>query len=186
MTIRRRPLSLLIPFLLAVVTPGFSQGGTEPLACADKPIVASAVRTPEDVQAFVQCAYEYVQEMGLEEARRAFNEEVRWRSGEIYVSSPKRPRCPICLRVFVFPPDPSREGEPWGLLIDTFGNDWFLEQYRIVNQVGEGWIYYSFTNPVTSRDEPKVSYLKSIDWDGTLATIGARRVSPRSPRHVQK
>ena len=173
MTIRRRPLSLLIPFLLAVVTPGFSQGGTEPLACADKPIVASAVRTPEDVQAFVQCAYEYVQEMGFEEARRAFHEEARWRSGQIYVFVDEVTPMSDTSRSFVFPPDPSREGEPWGLLIDTFGNDWYLEQHRIVNQVGEGWIYYSFTNPVTGRDEPKVSYLKSIDWDGTLATIGA-------------
>ena len=77
-------------------------------------------------------------------------------------------------RVFVFPPDPSREGEPWGLLIDIFGNDWFLEQHRIVNLIGEGWIYYSFTNPATGRDEPKSSYIKSIDWDGgTLAVIGA-------------
>ena len=28
-------------------------------------------------------------------------------------------------------------------------------------------------NPATGRDEPKASYLKSIDWDGALATIGA-------------
>ena len=41
-------------------------------ACADRSITASAVRTPKDVQAFVQCAYEFVQEVGFEEARRAF------------------------------------------------------------------------------------------------------------------
>ena len=76
-------------------------------------------------------------------------------------------------RSFVYPPDPSREGLPWGLLIDAFGNDWYREQHRIVNSAGDGWIYYSFTNPATGRDEPKASYLKSIDWDGTLATIGA-------------
>ena len=40
-------------------------------------------------------------------------------------------------RAFVFPPDPSREGLPWGLLIDIFGNDWFREQHRIVNQRSE-------------------------------------------------
>ena len=62
---------------------------------------------------------------------------------------------------------------PWGLLIDAFGNDWYREQHRIVNSAGDGWIYYSFLNPATGRDEPKASYLKSIDWDGTLATIGA-------------
>ena len=41
------------------------------------------VRTTEDVQAFVQCAYEFVQEMGFEEARRAFHEDERWRSGPL-------------------------------------------------------------------------------------------------------
>ena len=128
---------------------------------------------PEGVEAFVQCAYEYVQEMGFKEARRAFHEEARWRSGQIYVFVAEATPMSDMSRVFVFPPDPSREGEPWGLLIDIFGNDWFREQHRIVNQVAEGWIYYSLTNPATGRDEPKASYLKSIDWDGAFATIGA-------------
>ena len=39
--------------------------------------------------------------------------------------------------------------------------------------VEEGWIYYSITNPATDREEPKASYVKSIDWDGTPAAIGA-------------
>ena len=167
--------SLISSILLCVAAPTLvAQGGTaEPLSCADHSITARAVRSPEGVEAFVQCAYEFVQEMGFEEARRAFNEEARWRSGQIYVFVAEATPMSDMSRAFVFPPDPSREGEPWGLLIDIFGNDWFREQHRIVNQVGEGWIYYSFTNPATGRDEPKASYLKSIDWDGALATIGA-------------
>ena len=62
-----------------------AQGDAEPLSCADRSITASAVRTTEDVQAFVQCAYELVQEVGFEEARRAFNEDERWKSGPIYI-----------------------------------------------------------------------------------------------------
>ena len=42
-----------------------------------------------------------------------------------------------------------------------------------MSSFGEGWIYYSFTNPATGRDEPKASYEKGIDWDGTPASIGA-------------
>ena len=38
---------------------------------------------------------------------------------------------------------------------------------------GEGWVYYSFKNPATGRNEPKASYVKGIDWDGTHAGIGA-------------
>ena len=160
---------ILSTFLFAVPV----LGDDETLSCADKSIVASAVRTQEDVQAFVQCAYEFVQEVGFEEARRAFNEDDRWKSGPIYIFIDEVTPVSDQSRSFVYPPDPSREGLPWGLLIDAFGNDWYREQHRIASSVGEGWIYYSFNNPATGRDEPKASYLKSIDWDGSLATIGA-------------
>ena len=42
------------------------QVNTEPLSCADHSITARAVRSPEGVEAFVQCAYEFVQEVGFE------------------------------------------------------------------------------------------------------------------------
>ena len=42
-----------------------------------------------------------------------------------------------------------------------------------MSNFGEGWIYYAFTNPVTARYEPKASYVKSIDWEGNPAVIGA-------------
>ena len=168
-------LFLISSILLCAATPTLvAQGGTaEPLSCADHSITTRAVRSPEGVEAFVQCAYEFVQEVGFEEARRAFNEDERWKSGQIYVFVDEATPMSDMSRAFVFPPDPAREGEPWGLLIDAFGNDWYREQHRIVNSAGDGWIYYSFLNPATGRDEPKASYLKSIDWDGTLATIGA-------------
>ena len=142
-------------------------GANEPLPCADKSIVASAVRTPEDIQAFVQCAYEFVQEVGFEEARRAFNEAERWKSGPIYIYVAE------VERLVVFPPDPSREDAPLGPLVDAFGNDFFSEGQRIVNNFGEGWLYYSFTNPATGREEPKASYIKGIDWEGNPAAIRA-------------
>ena len=161
----------LILLILLCAAPTFS--AAEPLSCSDNSIVASAVRTAEDVQVLVQCAYEFVQEVGFEEARRAFHEEERWRSGPTYLFVVEVTPMSDTARAFVFPPDASREGAPWGLLIDVFGNDWFKEQYRLVNNFGEGWIYYSFTNPATGRDEPKASYIKSIDWNGVPAAIGA-------------
>ena len=77
----------LVPLILlcAAESALVAQGGGEPLSCTDKSITASAVRTPENVQAFVQCAYEFVQEVGFAEARQAFHEDPRWRSGPIYV-----------------------------------------------------------------------------------------------------
>ena len=167
-------LSLISSILLCAAAPTLgAQGGTaEPLSCADHSITARAVRSPEGVEAFVQCAYEYVQEMGFEEARRAFNEDERWKSGSTYLFVAEV--APLDqARLFVFPPDPSREGSTLGVRIDVFGNNYRKERNRIVTYFGEGWSYYAFRNPATGGDEPKASYLKSIDWDGARATIGA-------------
>ena len=141
--------------------------------CAEKFVGAGAVRTQGDVQAFVQCAYEFVQEVGIEEARRAFNEDEQWKSGPTYIFVDEVTPMTDMARALVFPPDPSREGEPWGLLIDAFGNDYYKELTRVMGHSDEGWIYYSFTNPATGRDEPKSSYVKALDWGGTPAAIGA-------------
>ena len=120
----------------------------------------------------MQCAYEFVQEVGFAEARRAFNEDERWKSGPIYVSVTELTSMRLEARSFVFPPDPSRQGQAWGPLIDAFG-DFYEEFYRVMSIADEGWIYYAFTNPATGRNEPKASYEKRIDWDGTPAAIGS-------------
>ena len=163
---------LLIPLILLVSSP-LAFGTSDPLSCADNSIVAGAVPTTKDIQTFVQCAYELVREVGLDEDYRAFHEDEQWRSGPTYVFVDEVTPMAELAQAFVFPPDPSREGSPWGLIVDVFGNEYFNELYRIVSDFGEGWIYYSFTNPATGRDEPKASYVKSIDWDGTPGAIGA-------------
>ena len=141
--------------------------------CAEKSVAASAVRTREDVRAFVECAYEYAQQNGAMEAYRAFHEDERWKSGSIYVFiDVASPRGEDAVSL-VFPPDPQQEGSPWGALPDIYGNDYFPEADRILKNFGEGWMYYSYINPATGRDEPKTTYLKKIDWDGMSATIGA-------------
>ena len=174
MMMKHRLPYFLIPLMLLVAAPVFgAQGATEPLSCVDKSIVARAVRTAEDIQTFVQCAYEHVQDVGFVEARRAFNEDVRWKSGSIYIFVSGAVPMSDQAQLFVFPPARPREGSSLGLLIDAFGNDYYKEQHRIVSGFGEGWIYYSFPNQVTGRDEPKASYIKSIDWEGNPAAIGA-------------
>ncbi len=110
--------------------------------------------------------------MGFEESRRAFHEDERWRNGPIYVFVDEVTTMRLDARAFIFPPDPSLEGQPWGPLIDAFG-DYYEELYRVMSVVDEGWLYYAFPNPATDRDEPKASYVKSIDWEGNPAAIGA-------------
>lgn len=74
-------LSILIPLLLSVAAPALATDDT----CADRSIVASAVRSLQDAKTLTQCAFEFVHEEGFEEARRAFNEDKRWKSGPTYV-----------------------------------------------------------------------------------------------------
>ncbi len=184
---KRRRFYLLIPLTLIVASPALgARNSIEPLSCADRSIAASAVRTTDDVQALVQCAYEFVKEVGFEEARQAFYEDGRWRSGPTYIFVSEDTPMSDQTRSLVFPPDPSREGLTFGrLLIDAFGNNYYRERHRILSSFGEGWIYYSFTNPSTGRDEPKASYVKSIDWAGIPAAIGSgiyRRDIPRTCR----
>ena len=166
-------LFLISSILLCAATPALVvQGSAEPPPCADRSVTAGAVRTTEDVKSFVQCAYEFVQEVGFEEARRAFHEDERWRNGPTYVFVDEVTPMKLDARAFIFPPDPSLEGQPWGPLVDAFG-DYYEELYRVMSAVDEGWIYYAFRNPATDREEPKASYVKSIDWDGNPAAIGA-------------
>ncbi len=165
--------STLLILSLLLYAPSQAVGAGDPVSCDEKTVVASAVRTADDVQTFVQCAYEFVQDVGFAEAYRAFHEDVRWRSGPIYVFVAEVTPTTDMSLALVQPPQPEKEEQPWGLVIDAFGNDYFMDRYRLLSVVSEGWIYYSFTNPATGRDEPKASYLKRLDWDGTPAAIGA-------------
>ena len=165
---RSGSLPILIPLAFLLVSSALASEDT----CADRSIVAGAVRTPQDAKTLTRCAYEFVQEVGFEEAHRAFKEEERWKSGPIYVFVSEVTPVSDRARVFVFPPDPSLEGLPFPWQIDSFGNDYFKELHRLLTSFDEGWNYYSFINPATGEVEPKVSYVKSIDWMGTPAAIG--------------
>ena len=142
-------------------------------ACEEKSIAAGAARTLEDIRAFVECAREYAMENGTMETHRAFNEDARWKSLPTYIFVDALKPSGEDSRVFVYPPDQSREGQFWGPLIDVYGNDYYRESDRIVRRYGEGWIYYSVRHPVTGREAIKASYIMGIDWDGTPAVIGA-------------
>ena len=143
------------------------------VTCADRPVMAGAVSTRADIQSFVQCAYEHVSEVGFEAAHTAFKEEPRWKSGSMYVFVAEVTTQSDQARVFVFPPDPAREIGPFGAVIDAWGNDVFREYHRLATGFGEGWVYYSFTDPATGDDAPKVSYVKRMQWNGVDTVIGA-------------
>ncbi len=142
-------------------------------SCAEKSVSSGAIRSTADIETFVQCAYEYTQEMGFEEAYRAFHQDARWKSGQFYVFVDFAGGGGEVSRAIVFPPDPSREGEPWGDLTDGFGTDLLEEFQRALQIVDRGWVYYEFRNPEDGLTEAKASYVMRIDWNGTEAVIGA-------------
>ena len=141
--------------------------------CSDRSIAASAVRTQSGIRAFVDCAAAYLAEHGTAEARRAFNEDERWKHGRTYVFVDGIAESGTDSKTFVYPPDPAREDQVWGEAIDDFGNDLFYEVYRMMQAVDAGWIYYSFPNPATGKKGLKASYIIETDWDGEPAVIGA-------------
>ena len=141
--------------------------------CADRYYTAAAVETPEGLEAFVNCAREYVLEHGTAEAHRAFHEDERWRLGPTYVFASKLAPAGDEAVSYVNPANPSREGGPFGTLLDRFGGDYFAERYRVLSSYGSGWVYYEVSNPETGLTEPKASYQMVVDWDGVPAAIGA-------------
>lgn len=149
--------------------------------CTENYVTARAVRSREEIPAFVQCAAEYAQEHGEAEARRAFNEDVRWKHGQIYLFVHGLEPSGDNTLTHVFPPDPSQEGMISERSIDEFGTDYSSELHRLLSLVDEGWIYYAFTNAETGLRRPKSSYVMEIDWNGDRAAIGAAYYSPDLP-----
>ena len=145
----------------------------DPVPCIEKMVAAPAIRSTEDVEAYVQCAYEYAMEMGFEEARRAFHEDERWKSGQFYMFVDTLAPIGGQARTLVFPPDPSLEGQLSGDLADGFGTNLSQEFARALGIVDRGWVYYQFRNPESGLNEPKASYIMRMEWEGEDAVIGA-------------
>ena len=174
-TLRRMRTVLFLALLLIPLT-GAAQTlirNPGPVSCADHSIVARAVRTTSDVKAFVRCAQEFVQEAGTAEAYRAFHEDERWRSSEIYISVIELIPSAAEARVLVHPTHPHAEGAPWGTNADRFGDDLVREAVRVVQTNGSGWTYYAFPNPATGNTELKASFLLPVDWNGIPAMVVA-------------
>lgn len=169
----KRVVAQGVPLLVGAGYFPDSQPTEQGATCSDDYATAPAVRSRDDIEAFVRCAVEYVAEHGEEEARRAFNQDERWRHGPTYLFVHQKVNSGLLANAYVFPPDPAREGSIFGPIIDGFGNDLYFEVDRVLSLANSGWIYYAFNNPATGLLEPKASYMVNIDWNGTPAYIGA-------------
>lgn len=66
------------------------------------------------MQAFVECARQYVQEMGFDEAYLAFPNDPRWRSSSVHVFVGELQPSAAEATVFAHPAFPHMEGTQWG------------------------------------------------------------------------
>ncbi|MDE0105028.1 MAG: hypothetical protein OXN89_21825 [Bryobacterales bacterium] len=150
-------------------------------SCAENFVTARTMRARADLPAFVRCAADYAREHGEAEARRAFHDDLRWKSGQTHVFVHGLEPSASRLLTHVLPPDPSREGTVLERSIDKFGTDYSFELHRLISLVDEGWIYHALTDPVTGLWRPKSSYVMKIDWKGDAAVIGATYYAPDLP-----
>ncbi len=160
-----------------------SSAGQVGLPCTENSVTARAVETTSDTEAFVRCAYDFVRQVGFEEARRAFHQDERWNSGPTYAFVTG-----LASEIVVSPVYPGREGGHFGVVVDLFNSDLFQDSARIISEFGQGWIHYSFLDPQTGLEEPKKAYVIGIDWEGSPAMIGSgiyRRDLPGSCHREQ-
>lgn len=142
-------------------------------ACAERSIAASAVKTESDVEAFVHCAHELIEEVGVDAAYEIFHNDPRWKSGPTYIFGVELIPDGTKARSLLFPPAPVRETWTTFDRTDSFGADRQAAAVRVIEEYGGGWFYYTFTNPVTGTPAPKASYILPVDWNGTPAYIGS-------------
>ncbi len=166
----RRIAAIAVPMLFTV---GAAFGHDASHVCEDRSVTAAAVQTREDVEAYVKCAYAFVESVGEEEAYRAFHEDVRWRSGPMYIFVASLVDNSQDAVLSVHPARPDLEGRAFGPSPDRFGEDFLGHLIRTVQINGEGWAYYEFSNPATGVTELKMSYMMEINWDGVDSFIGA-------------
>ena len=180
-----RPMRHLASILWIALALGVFSGPVALFAqgehCSEKSVSAESIRTREDVEAFVECAHDFIVANGTEAAREAFHEEGFWRSGSIYIFVDKFAADAMDTISYVYPPDPSQVGKPWTQLTDSYGTDYFPEAARILNladplhedEFAGAWTYYAWANPATGKWESKASYLNEVMWDGNRAIMGA-------------
>ena len=167
----RRP-ALIFPTAFFLGTSLFAPNPSS-AACAERYIEASEVETEEDAKAFLLCAHELVQEVGVDAAYESFHNDPRWHSGPTYIFAVELIPDGTKARSLLFPPNPAREEWDTFDRSDIFGTDRHAEAVRTIEEFGGGWWYYTFTNPVTGTPAPKASYILPVDWKGTPAFIGS-------------
>ena len=136
--------------------------------CSPDQVRASLVYSERDVERFVACAAHHLQQKGLQ-ALHDFNTDPRWIFGPTYlffydlesafaVANAGQPH--------LVGTDRSDSTDPDGVKITQ-------QVQRILRSHDDGYVYYSFRNPVTGEVGYKSSYVRRVLLDGQPYYLGS-------------
>jgi cytochrome c len=147
-------LTLTIAFAWALVMPGPTRA-------------ESAKPTQDEVVALTRKAVEIIETQGVEAAREIFDKDGEFKFGEIYVNL-----IDFKGTWLIYPPRPASVGLNVINLKDADGNFLIRDIVKTARESGEGWVEYRWINPVSSKVEPKLTYVKRVAGKDIAASIG--------------
>ncbi|MDD9955423.1 MAG: cache domain-containing protein [Anaerolineaceae bacterium] len=121
----------------------------------------------EELKAFVHCAAAHVEMVGWEQAAQDFGGH-QWLDGPIYLFAST-----LDGTMLFSPGTDYIPGESLWELRDSEGVAVVQEQARIARDFGGGYVYYRLENIQSGAEEPKLSYVLQLDYQGEPAFIGA-------------
>ena len=136
--------------------------------CSPDTVRASLVYTERDVERFVTCAAHHLQQNGLQ-ALHDFEHDPRWNAGPTYLFLIDQQT----LYMVANAGQPQLVGTDTTELTDPGGVKLIQEMQRILGSHDDGYVYYSFRNPVTNEEGYKGSYVQRLIIDGRTYILGA-------------
>jgi cytochrome c len=141
--------------------------GVALLAATTKP---ASVRSPEEVQALVERAADYIQEHGRKQAFADFTRpDGGFVDGELFIFCNDAANIQLANGG-----NPMLVGKNMSAVRDAEGRLPASELFRIAQAKGRGWYEYVWPNPARGRVERKVAYVARID-DQTICASGYYR-----------
>ena len=159
---------LCVVVFMCVSSQTHAASETDTYICPNgKTLMASEVRTPEDVRAFARCARDFIaakKNYSLGDFRTAFDQP-QWldpngQGSYVFVNQDKNDGRQAIAQIH--PYSSSAEGQPIGRIFTSFGDyirnaHWIINRWKFTS--GEGYVYYEWDNPATgSKKAPKFSY----------------------------
>ncbi len=138
-------LRMIVPIVLCLFTAASAQAQ------------GYGVGTPVEAKRMVEEAVRYIKAHGEEMTLREFNRpngKFQWRDLYVFAYDPKG--------VVVGHPNPQLLGQNLYEVPDTQGKPFRKEIVDLANSRGSGWVDYLYVNPMTQREEFKITYCQKV------------------------